>query len=88
VAGFEMHGDTNIAFIVGDVNKSIGQSGPEVYLKRLSSRVIKSQCIPSDESLWYVDRANEFWEARQELLAESFNDFLKESFPLRRLGSG
>ncbi|MGD9646530.1 MAG: DUF262 domain-containing protein [Pirellulales bacterium] len=30
----------NIAFIVGDVNKAIGQSGPEVYLKKVSPRVL------------------------------------------------
>jgi hypothetical protein len=77
----------NIAFIVGDVNKSIGQSGPEVYLARLGPRVLKSQCIPLEESLWRVDRADEFWSARQELLAESFNDFLKSSLPQRRLGA-
>jgi hypothetical protein len=78
----------NIAFIVGDVNKSIGQSGPEVYLKQLESRVLTSQCIPTDQSLWAIDRAEGFWTARRELLAESFNDFLRESLPQRRLGSG
>ena len=78
----------NIAFIVGDVNKSIGQTGPEVYLKRLDPRVIRSQCIPSDTSLWAVNRAEDFWAARRDLLADSFNDFLRESLPQRRLGSG
>jgi hypothetical protein len=78
----------NIAFIVGDVNKSIGQSGPEVYLKRLAPRVLKSQCIPADPSLWSIERAEDFWAARRQLLAEAFNHFLKESFPTRRLGSG
>jgi hypothetical protein len=78
----------NIAFIVGDVNKSIGQTGPEVYLKRIDLRVIKSQCIPSDDGLWAISRAEDFWAARRELLAESFNDFLRDSLPQRRLGSG
>jgi hypothetical protein len=77
----------NIAFIVGDVNKSIGQTGPEVYLKRITSRVLKSQCIPEDDSLWRIDRAPEFWAARRELLATSFNDFLRDSLPQRRLGA-
>jgi hypothetical protein len=78
----------NIAFIVGDVNKSIGQSGPEVYLKKIEPSVLTSQCIPSDQSLWAVDRAQDFWAARRELLAESFNEFLRDSLPQRRLGSG
>jgi hypothetical protein len=77
----------NIAFIVGDVNKSIGQSGPEVYLKRIESRVLRSQCVPLDQSLWSIEHAEDFWEARRELLAESFNEFLREALPSRRLGN-
>ncbi len=76
----------NIAFIVGDVNKSIGQSGPEEYLTRLGSRVLRSQCIPEDRNLWAIDRAEDFWSARRELLAKSFNDFLRDSLPKRRVG--
>jgi hypothetical protein len=76
----------NIAFIIGDVNKSIGHAGPEVYLKRLSTKVMGSQCIPTDESLWTIDRAEEFWSARRQLLADSFNDFLRKSLPQRRVG--
>jgi hypothetical protein len=75
----------NIAFIVGDVNKSIGQSGPEVYLKRVAPKALRSQCIPADEDLWAIDRADDFWLARRQLLADSFNDFIKESLPNRRL---
>ncbi len=77
----------NIAFIVGDVNKSIGQTGPEVYLKRIGLRVLKSQCVPTDETLWSTERGPEFWAARRELLAASFNEFLQDSLPQRRLTS-
>ena len=38
----------NVAFIAGDVNKSIGQAGPEVYLAKVKTRVLESQCIPTD----------------------------------------
>jgi hypothetical protein len=65
----------NVAFIAGDVNKAIGLSGPEVYLKRIGRKVLTSQCIPEDQSLWAIDRAGEFWAARRMLLADSFNDF-------------
>jgi hypothetical protein len=78
----------NIAFIVGDVNKSIGQTGPEVYLKRIGSRVLKSQCVPTDETLWNIERGAEFWAARRELLAASFNEFLQTALPQRRLSTG
>jgi len=75
----------NIAFIAGDVNKSIGLSGPEVYLKRVTPRVLESQCIPMDKNLWVIEQADEFWSARRSLLAESFNSFLKDALPQRRL---
>ena len=75
----------NIAFIGEDVNRSIGQSGPEVYLKQISPQVLASQCVPADSSMWRIDRADEFWKARRHLLAESFNDFIREVFPQRRL---
>jgi hypothetical protein len=77
----------NIVFISGDVNKSIGQSGPEVYLKRIVKRVLESQCVPTQSSLWTIDKAEEFWAARRELLADSFNDFLREALPQRKVAS-
>ena len=76
----------NVAFIAGEVNKSIGQSGPEVYLKRVDRGVLKSQCIPTDESLWAIDRAGEFWAERRALLADAFNAFLRDALPQHRLG--
>ena len=75
----------NIAFIVGDVNKAIGHTGPEVYLKQLDPRVLKSQCIPTDRALWAIERAEDFWAARRKLLADSLNSFLRDSLPQRRL---
>jgi hypothetical protein len=77
----------NIAFISGDVNKSIGQSGPEVYLKRIAKRVLDSQCVPTQNDLWTIDNAEHFWAARRELLANSFNDFLKEALPQRKVAN-
>jgi hypothetical protein len=77
----------NIAFISGDVNKSIGQSGPEVYLKRIAKRVLESQCVPTQNSLWSIDNADSFWAARRELLAASFNDFLRKALPQRKVAA-
>jgi len=78
----------NIAFIASDVNRSIGQSGPEVYLKKIKSKVLESQCVPLDKNLWSIDNADEFWAARRHLLAESFNDFVMEGMPQRRVAAG
>ena len=50
----------NIAFVTEDVNKSIGQSGPEVYLKQVKPQILQSQCVPIDSSLWSIERARDF----------------------------
>ena len=75
----------NMAFIAGDVNKSIGQAGPEVYLATVNTRVLESQCIPTDSALWRIDKADAFWEARRQLLAKSFNEYVREALPQRRI---
>jgi len=75
----------NMAFIAGDVNKSIGQAGPEVYLAKVKTRVLQSQCIPTDSALWRIHQAEAFWQARRELLAESFNDYVGQALPQRRI---
>jgi hypothetical protein len=75
----------NMVFIAGDVNKSIGQAGPEVYLPKVGTRVLKSQCIPTDSALWRIDQAELFWQARRELLADSFNEHIRESLPQRHM---
>ena len=75
----------NMAFITGEINKSIGQTGPEVYLARLPSRVLRSQCIPEAPEMWRVSEADWFWKARRNLLAESFNDFVRKALPQRKL---
>ena len=91
-AQFPEHGrqkaDTiaNIGFITGGANRSIGAASPDVYLAQLSDEVLKSQCIPSDHSLWRIDRAEDFWTARRELLAHAFNGALRKMLPGRHIG--
>lgn len=75
----------NIAFVSDSTNRSISMSGPEVYLAKIPKDVLESQCIPTDRRLWSIDRANEFWNVRRGLLSDSFNEFLKEGLPNRRL---
>jgi hypothetical protein len=75
----------NMAFITGPVNKSIGKTGPEVYLKTIKPRVLKSQCIPTDSALWRIDQAESFWRIRRRLLADSFNDHIRKLLPQRHL---
>lgn len=75
----------NMAFITSDVNRSIGLTGPEVYLKTVSQRALKSQCVPINRELWTIEAAEGFWDARRKLLAESFNDFVWQAMPNRRI---
>ncbi|MGP8246411.1 MAG: DUF262 domain-containing protein [Bryobacteraceae bacterium] len=75
----------NMAFIAGDVNKAIGQAGPEVYLAKVKTGMLQSQCIPTDSALWRIDQAEPFWQARRELLAKSFNEYMRKVLPQRRI---
>ena len=44
---------------------------PATYLKRLhvDAKDLEAQCIPLDESLWHVNRYEDFLEVRRKLLA-------------------
>jgi hypothetical protein len=74
----------NIAFVVGDSNRSISDSNPATYLASIDKAVLESQAIPTDRSLWDVNRADEFWAQRRRLLANALNDYLKCALPKRR----
>jgi hypothetical protein len=75
----------NVAFVTEPTNRSLSMSGPEVYLGKIPDDVLQTQCIPLDRSLWSIERAEDFWTARRELLAEAFNDFLRMALPKRRM---
>lgn len=75
----------NIAFIASEVNKAISHAGPEVYLEEIKPEFLQSQCVPDDRGLWRIKQADAFYSARRKLLAEAFNDFLREAMPGRRL---
>jgi hypothetical protein len=75
----------NIGFVSGASNKSLGDDDPGVYLARVSGRILQSQCIPQDRSLWSVHAAERLWAARRQLLADAFNQFVKDRLAGRRL---
>jgi hypothetical protein len=76
----------NIAFITSPVNKSIGLTGPEIYMKRLDEATLRSQCVPLQRDLWAVDRSGDFFSTRRQLFADSFNEFIAGCLPGRKLG--
>ena len=75
----------NIAFIISDTNKSINDADPAAYLSGISASILRSQAVPLDKADWNVGRAESFWDARKKLLAGSFNAFLKDALPRRRV---
>lgn len=77
----------NIAFITSEVNKAISHTGPEVYLNDIKPTLLESQCIPLDSTLWRVSEAGAFFATRRALLAESFNEFVREALPNRKLSA-
>ena len=78
----------NIAFVSDQSNSSVGAASPDVYLRELPRKTLVSQCVPTAPELWPIREAEAFWDARRELLAEAFNEFLDARFERRNLGKG
>jgi hypothetical protein len=75
----------NIAFITSEVNKAISHTGPEVYLSEIKPALLESQCVPLDPGLWRIKQADAFFAARRKLLVASFNDYVHDALPNRKL---
>lgn len=64
----------NLAYISGDANRKIAATPAEEYLPKVAPVVKRSHCIPSGN--YEIESAEEFWDARREQLARSFNAFV------------
>lgn len=70
----------NRAFITRDANFEVLDDNPVEYLEKVKEKypeALKQQMIPMDESLWRVDKYNEFLAVRRNLIADSINLFLE-----------
>ena len=70
----------NRAFISRDTNFDISNKKPAEYLKEViakNSEALKQQMIPTEESLWQVDKYNDFLMARRKMIADSINSFVE-----------
>ncbi|MFA5643075.1 MAG: DUF262 domain-containing protein [Candidatus Paceibacterota bacterium] len=70
----------NRAFITRDANFEVLDDNPIEYLEKVKEKypeALKQQMIPMDESLWRVDKYNEFLAVRRNLIADSINLFLE-----------
>jgi hypothetical protein len=67
----------NLTFLRQATNVSIGKQEPSEYLKDIPPDVRSAHFIPSDPSLWPPERFEDFLDARQRLIADACNRFLK-----------
>ncbi len=78
----EINDISNQTFIVKRTNVLIRNDDPAVYLpevlKKKGEENFKKHCIPTDTTLWNIDKYPEFIKKRRELLTEMVNSYLKE----------
>lgn len=79
----EINDIANLAFIGGRTNRRISNKPPAEYLadllKKLGPDHFRLQCIPTDTSLYTLERYPEFLEARRQLIANRLNEFLGDA---------
>ncbi len=71
----------NRAFITRDTNFEISDKDPSVYLPKIEEKypgALAQQFIPTDTSLWEIERYDDFLAKRRELIADEINTFLQE----------
>lgn len=66
----------NFCFLTKDCNIKISASHPTDYFSGAPAGALESQWVPTDESLWSIDRYPDFLAARRRLLADKANSFL------------
>lgn len=71
----------NRAFITRDANFSFLDTKPVDYLKEVMAKypdALKQQMIPTETSLWEVEKYEDFLTARRKMLADALNNFLED----------
>jgi hypothetical protein len=69
----------NRVFLTPDTNIEISDRLPEEYFPEVETRypgALTKQFIPMDQSLWKLERFENFLQARRELIALKFNEFM------------
>lgn len=80
-AGFtkeEINDMANLAFIGKITNINISNAKPLEYLEKYNDALFASHCIPTDRSLWSIDRYKDFLATRRKLIVDMFNEYLKK----------
>ena len=66
----------NIACIRKETNLKIGKQDPSEYMQDISDGLLNEQFVPTDRSLFTLERYNEFLDRRAEMLAKAANEFM------------
>ena len=77
----EVNAIANFCFVAPDTTAAYSKRAPADYLQEIADDhpgVLESQWIPTDPTLWSVDRYPEFLKARRRLLATAAQEFMKE----------
>lgn len=74
----ETNAIANFAFLSASSQVVFSNREPAEYLAGLSPDVLASQWIPTDPTLWTIDRYPDFLAARRELLAHTANEYLDQ----------
>lgn len=71
----------NRAFITRDANFGFSDTKPVDYLEEVMAKypdALKQQMIPTETSLWEVEKYEDFLTARRKMLADALNNFLED----------
>lgn len=71
----------NRAFITRDTNFDFSDKKPTDYLNNVMTKypdALKQQMIPTETSLWEVEKYEDFLTARRKMLADALNSFLED----------
>ncbi|WP_336715558.1 GmrSD restriction endonuclease domain-containing protein [Arthrobacter sp. USHLN218] len=77
----EVNAVANYCFLTQDANLAITDRDPAEYFRAIERDfpgALASQWIPTDQSLWSIDRYRDFLAARRQLLADAMNSVLDE----------
>lgn len=67
----------NLAFLAQKANRKISKAEPLQYLSQIDPERLRAQFVPTDKTLWELDRFEDFLCVRRRLLAEAINNELK-----------
>lgn len=66
----------NFAFLTRKTNRRISAKEPSVYLSEVDDKLLKTQWIPTDRSLWKIEKYPDFLAKRRQLLAAAADTLL------------